>query len=56
VVIFQSPVLHVGDVFMRLLLPAFRVEQNDRAFVSLDRASGVWFTALQLLTDLRSDP
>jgi hypothetical protein len=29
---------------MGRFLPAFRAELNDRAFVSLDRASGFWFT------------
>jgi hypothetical protein len=30
------------------LLPGFAVEQNDRPFASLDRASGFWLTALAL--------
>jgi hypothetical protein len=33
---------------MRRLLPGFAVEQNDRPFASLDRASGFWLTALAL--------
>jgi len=39
---------HVEDVFMRPLLPGFAVEQNDRPFASLDRASWFRLTALAL--------
>jgi hypothetical protein len=52
VIICSISFCHVDDVFMRLLLPAFAVEQNDRPFVSLDRSSGFWLTAFQLLFEL----
>jgi hypothetical protein len=38
---------------MRLLLPAFRVEQNDRAFGFLDRASGFLIPAFRLPIERR---
>jgi hypothetical protein len=55
VIISSISFSHVDDVFMRLLLPAFRTEQNDRAFVSLDRASGFWLTAFPLLIERQAD-
>jgi hypothetical protein len=38
---------------MRVLLPALRVEQNDRAFGSLDRASAFLIPAFQLPIERR---
>jgi hypothetical protein len=51
VIISKVSSFHVDDVFMRLSLPGFCVEQNDRAFASLDRASGFCFTPSQLLIE-----